>query len=125
MIDTHCHLDVAAFDADRDAVLARARAAGVRGMLVPAIRPATWHGARRRSRAAHAVVRIALGIHPQIVPELAPDEVATTSPSRSRATLAEAPVAIAVGECGLDGGTGEPRAPGGSCFARTSAPRAS
>ena len=27
-IDSHCHLDAAEFDADRDAVLARARAVG-------------------------------------------------------------------------------------------------
>jgi TatD DNase family protein len=77
MIDTHCHLDVAAFDADRDAVVARAVAAGVLGIVLPAIRPRTW--GRVRDIAQHhaaAGVRCALGIHPQIVPELDPDELA-------------------------------------------------
>jgi TatD DNase family protein len=37
LIDTHCHLDVADFDLDRDQVLAQARAAGVSRILVPAI----------------------------------------------------------------------------------------
>ncbi|HEX2685969.1 MAG TPA: hypothetical protein VHN14_05100 [Kofleriaceae bacterium] len=40
MIDTHCHLDVAAFDAT--AVVARATATGVLGIVLPAIRPRTW-----------------------------------------------------------------------------------
>src|SRR6185503_13511285 len=77
LIDTHCHLDVAAFDADRDAVVARATAAGVAGILIPAIRPHTWGAVRTLAhRHAAAGVRFALGIHPQIVPELAPDELA-------------------------------------------------
>jgi hypothetical protein len=46
MIDTHCHLDVAAFDADRDAVIARATATSVVGLLLPAIRPRTWDAVR-------------------------------------------------------------------------------
>lgn len=33
MIDSHCHVDDGAFDADREAVIARARAAGVRHLL--------------------------------------------------------------------------------------------
>lgn len=36
-IDTHAHLDGAEFDADRDEVVARARAAGISRVLVPAI----------------------------------------------------------------------------------------
>jgi ribonuclease BN (tRNA processing enzyme) len=34
VIDSHCHLDGAAFDADRDAVLRRAREAGVKKLIL-------------------------------------------------------------------------------------------
>ena len=34
LYDTHCHLDVEEFDADRDAVIARARAVGVSDFLL-------------------------------------------------------------------------------------------
>jgi TatD DNase family protein len=37
IIDSHCHLDVSEFAADRLAVLDRARAAGVAGVIIPAI----------------------------------------------------------------------------------------
>jgi len=110
VIDTHCHLDVAAFDADRDEVIARAGAAGVRGMLIPAIRPRTWAalGALARRHAA-AGVRFAIGIHPQIVPELGADELGDAGAGDLEARLARAAEgAIAIGECGLDGGTGAP-----------------
>lgn len=104
MIDTHCHLDVAAFDADRDAVVARATAAGVIGLLIPAIRPRTWDAVRALAhRHAAAGVRFALGIHPQIVPELSPDELAGDLTAR---LVGAARDAVAIGECGLDGGSG-------------------
>jgi len=107
VIDTHCHLDLDAFAADRDAMVARAGAAGVVGMLVPAIRPRTWAGVVALA-ARHAAdgVRCALGIHPQIVPELLPDEVAGDLAERI-ARAVEAAGALAIGECGLDGATGE------------------
>jgi TatD DNase family protein len=104
LIDTHCHLDVPAFDADRDAVIARAAAAGVAGLLIPAIRPRTWDAVCALAhRHAAAGVRYALGIHPQIVPELAPDELAGDLTARLALAARDA---IAIGECGLDGGTG-------------------
>src|SRR5262249_9195896 len=74
VIDTHCHLDVEAFDADRDAVIVRAAAAGVEGILVPAIRPRTWPRVLALGDAHYPWIRVALGVHPQIVPELEPDE---------------------------------------------------
>jgi TatD DNase family protein len=104
MIDTHCHLDVTAFDADRDAVIARATAAGVAGILIPAIRPRTWDAVRALAgRHAALGVRFALGIHPQIVPELSPDELAGDLTARLVDATRDA---VAIGECGLDGGTG-------------------
>ena len=107
MIDTHCHLDIEAFDVDREAVIARAGAAGVVGMLVPAIRPRTWAVlAEMAQRYASAGVRCAIGIHPQIVPELGEEEVSGDLVERIAVAAREAG-AIAIGECGLDGGIGE------------------
>jgi TatD DNase family protein len=105
LIDTHCHLDVAAFDTDRDAVVARAAEAGVVGIVVPAIRPRTWGAlATLAERHAAAGVRWAVGIHPQIVPALEADELAGDLTAR---LVEAARDACAIGECGLDGGTGE------------------
>lgn len=104
MIDTHCHLDVSVFDGDRDAAIARATAAGVAGMVVPAIRPRTWAPLRALATRQHAAgVRWAIGVHPQIVPELADDELADLE----QRLADEAGDAIAIGECGLDGGTAD------------------
>ena len=105
MIDTHCHLDTAAFDADRDEVLARATAAGVRGILIPAIRPNTWP-ALRVLAGKHRLLRIALGIHPQIVPALEAGETSDDFADVLARALEDSG-AVAVGECGLDGATGE------------------
>ncbi len=100
MIDSHCHLDGTAFEADRDAVLRRAREAGVTDLVVPAVAPDGWLGLLGLS-AAEPGVHAGLGIHPQALPELPPGD--------DDRHLAELDVllgrggAVAVGECGLDG----------------------
>ena len=102
MIDTHCHLDQPSFDADRAEVLARARAAGVTDVVVPAVGPERWAGlvaAARTTPGLHA----GLGVHPQRLPELDPRD-----DDRVLADLDAALArggAVAVGECGLDGPT--------------------
>ena len=107
MIDSHCHLDAAAFDADRAEVLDRAAAAGVRGLLIPAIRPRTWPAlAALPDRHPAAPLAIALGIHPQVVPELDAAELATVDDLAAAIAAARTPRTVAVGECGLDGATG-------------------
>jgi TatD DNase family protein len=100
VIDTHCHLDGAAFDADREEVLARARAAGVSGIVVPGVLPGGWDAAAAFAR-CHPGVHAAAGLHPQALPG--------TSPADDDRALADLEAAlgrggfVAVGECGLDG----------------------
>lgn len=108
MIDTHCHLDVAAFDHDRDEVIARALAAGVTGMLVPAIRPRSWD-ALLALCARQPALRCAIGIHPQIVPELDDIEAPTDIDQLAEriADAARGAGVVAIGECGLDGATAD------------------
>jgi len=63
LIDTHCHLDVEEFDADRLAVLTRAREAGVIAQLVPAIHADGWESLLELC-AAESDLYPALGLHP-------------------------------------------------------------
>lgn len=102
MIDTHCHLDVPRFDGDRSEVLARAWAAGVTGLVIPAIGPDAWEPLlewpQREPR-----VQVGLGIHPQLLPSL-PEADDEKHLARLDSLLSShAGAAIAVGECGLDG----------------------
>ncbi|BDG08503.1 TatD family hydrolase [Anaeromyxobacter paludicola] len=100
MIDSHCHLDGIAFDADRESVLARARAAGVEALVVPGVAPGGWARAARFAQ-EHPGVHVAFGIHPQLLPE-----VPAREDDRMLADLEAALArggAVAVGECGLDG----------------------
>ena len=95
LIDTHCHLDVAEFDADRAAVLARSRAAGVTEQVIPAIHQPGWEALVALCR-REVGLQPALGMHPIYLEVHRPehlDELATR-------VAAERPLAI--GEIGLD-----------------------
>ncbi len=97
-IDTHCHLDAAEFDADRDAVVARARAAGVAMQVLPAVEAGNFDAVRQLAH-AHGLV-YALGIHPLCVDRAVDDDL-----DRLDAALAarrDDPRLVAVGEIGLD-----------------------
>jgi TatD DNase family protein len=95
LFDTHAHLHFPEFAADLDAVLARARAAGVRRMLTIGTDVAT-------SRAAVALaarepdVWAAVGVHPHEAAAL--DDAAFVEIER----LASADRVVAIGETGLD-----------------------
>ncbi|MDC0948509.1 TatD family hydrolase [Gammaproteobacteria bacterium] len=63
LIDTHCHLDNCAFDADRDRVLAACRALGIEGIVVPAVDAAGWPNLLALCE-QEPMLRPALGLHP-------------------------------------------------------------
>ncbi len=65
LIDTHCHLDAAEYDADRDAVTERAQRAGVEQIIVPAVAAFNFESTIDCRR--YPGVEIALGLHPMYV----------------------------------------------------------
>jgi TatD DNase family protein len=75
LIDSHCHLDIAEFDPDRDAVIARARAAGVGRQLVPAIAVDGFARLRDLCR-RHDGLHAAYGLHPLFLPAHQPGHLA-------------------------------------------------
>jgi TatD DNase family protein len=95
LIDSHCHLDVAEFDADRDEVIARARAAGISRQLLPAIAADGFAGLRDLCR-RHGGLHAAYGLHPLFLPAHRPAHLDELADWIDR----ERPVAV--GECGLD-----------------------
>lgn len=90
--DSHCHL---AMTQDSDAQLARARAAGVRGFVVPATRLEDAEPALAVAR-AHPDVWAAVGFHPHEAKDF--DTAAETAIRR----LARDARTVAIGEIGLD-----------------------
>ncbi len=95
LVDSHCHLDVEAFNTDRDAVIARARSAGVTRQVIPAIRARDWPQLRGVC-ATDAGLHAAYGLHPVFLA----DHTLEDLEALRRWIERERPVAV--GECGLD-----------------------
>ena len=96
MFDTHAHVHDKAFDADRDAMLARAREAGVTRIIT--IGTDIADSARAQAAAAAHDIEYAIGIHPHEAVDAPPDVPAALD--ALIAAGARAPRAI--GEMGLD-----------------------
>lgn len=95
LVDSHCHLDIDQFDADRAEVLARAREIGVRAIINPGIDLIHCRQAVALAE-AHADVYAAVGIHPN-----SSSNVDTKTIDALR-VLADHPKVVAIGEIGLD-----------------------
>jgi len=95
LVDSHSHFDAPELDADRDAALARARAAGVTRQVVPAVAAAGWQKLRDVCT-GDAGLFPAYGLHPMYLAEHRPGHL----PALRDWIARERPVAV--GECGLD-----------------------
>jgi TatD DNase family protein len=95
LIDSHCHLDFPDFEAERDAIVDRARAAGVGLMVTISTRVRKFDRIKAIAE-AYPNVFCSVGTHPHNADEeldIGTDELVR---------LAEHPKVVAIGEAGLD-----------------------
>jgi TatD DNase family protein len=95
LIDSHVNLHAPQFDEDRDAVIARAREAGVALMVEISDKLSTFEATHGLAM-AHPDVWCTVGVHPHE----AKDHVDVTS--EDLIALAQRPRVVGIGECGLD-----------------------
>jgi len=97
LVDSHVHLDDAKFDSDREAVIERARAAGVESMLAIGTGNGTHHlDVALRMADRYPFIYATIGVHPHDASKATPE---TWARLREFATH---PKVLAVGEIGLD-----------------------
>jgi TatD DNase family protein len=95
LVDSHCHLDFPDFAAERDAVVGRARAAGVGTMLTICTRLDQFDGVRAIAE-AYDDIWCSVGAHPHEAADHAPlltDQLVA---------LTDHPKVVGIGETGLD-----------------------
>lgn len=95
-IDIGANLTHESFDGDRDAVIARARAAGVAQILVTGASLAGSEAAVQLARAHPNVLYATAGVHPHYASQLQAQDLPALRALQSH------PEVVAIGECGLD-----------------------
>ena len=97
MIDSHAHLEMEAFDADREEVLRRAKSAGVETILSLGLMDEGATYAKAFDLVdAHPELLTAIGCHPHDAKGFGPDG------ERTLERLSQRPRLVAIGEVGLD-----------------------
>lgn len=95
IVDTHCHIDLAIFDKDRDTIIKNCKEIGIKSIIVPAIESKTW------STLLHVVTANdglypALGLHPVFINTHCSNDITLLQEYVSKYNP------IAIGEIGLD-----------------------
>ncbi|WP_416307780.1 TatD family hydrolase [Neptunicella sp. SCSIO 80796] len=101
MIDSHCHLDFATFDQDRDAILQRCAEAGLTDIVIPGTQQQLWTkqiALCQRQQQNSPALKFALGLHPYFL-----DSFQTEHLGQLKLLLEQhLSTAVAVGEMGID-----------------------
>jgi TatD DNase family protein len=95
LIDSHAHLDARRFDKDRDAVIARAREAGLVAIVTIGANLASSRAAVALAE-QHDFVYATVGVHPHDAKSASPTVL------KELHALAQHPKVVAIGEIGLD-----------------------
>lgn len=95
LIDSHCHIDFAEFDDDRETVLERALASGVERIIVPAVAQKSWQKTIDVCN-EYDRLELALGLHPVFIDQHQPQHLIEL------ADLITKNSPCALGEIGLD-----------------------
>ncbi len=98
LIDSHTHLESFVRHGELDAVLARAREAGVQGLITIGTEPGDWALYRDLATTHRGTIHYSIGLHPCSVDENWQAAVAELEAWE----LGAAPAPVAMGETGLD-----------------------
>ncbi len=103
VIDSHCHLDFAEFDGNRQQILDQCRERGMLAVIVPGVSHQRWPRLHNMSR-SDPMIKAAYGLHPYFLEQHQLSQLADLP-----GFLAQG--AIAVGEIGLDAFSGSENLP--------------
>ena len=95
IIDTHCHIDFAEFDVDRDFIIQQAINLGVSELIVPSVAQSSWFKTIDVCT-NYDHCHLALGLHPVFIEQHQPQHLVELD------QLLNSCPAVAVGEIGLD-----------------------
>ena len=95
MIDSHCHLDFAAFELDRQQVIDTCTQLGVEAILIPGVEASAWQQQLQLVQSS-SYLHAALGLHPYFLKSFQPQYI------QQLEQLLTTESVVAIGEIGLD-----------------------
>lgn len=103
MIDSHCHIDLPAFDADREDVLQACKDTNIEKLLVPGLSIEQFSHLLKLSLHYPQQLDIALGCHPYFLKALNKKDSEGLRKALFDLGFKYKDYIVAIGECGLDG----------------------